>query len=107
MSFLKSKFPLIIPAIYMLAVVVSILLSFDYSGRVSDWIFLLMGLTLPWSIVTVFFMWSLFHGAGLEFFTVMFLLFGGINTFILYLLCSVIRRNLDRDVTSPQWSNEQ
>lgn len=107
MSFLKAKFPVIIPAVYMVAVVVSIVLAFDYSGRVSGWLFVLFGLTLPWSLVMVLFMWALVHGSGLEVFTVFFLLFGGINTLILYRVCSAIRRYLDRDVTSPHWSNEQ
>lgn len=66
-------------------------MAFDFTGRInSDWVLVLIGLTLPWSIVSVFFMWSLFHGAGLGFFTVLYLVFGGINTFILYCISSAI-----------------
>ena len=87
----KSKLPFILPVIYLFAVIVCVLLAFDFTGRVhSEWVLVLIGLTLPWSIVTVFFMWSLFHGAGLEFFTVMYLVFAGINAFILYLISAAI-----------------
>ena len=87
----RSKVLFILPLVYLLAVIVSIVLAFDYSGSIdSDWVLVLLGLTLPWSIVSVFFVWSLIHGAGLEFFTVMFLVFAGINTFILFRISSAI-----------------
>ena len=86
-SFMKTLGSLllyIIPVIYLIAVIVCIGLGFDYSGRIdSDWVLVLMGLTLPWSIVSVLFIWALIHGAGLEFFTVMYLLFAVINAVIL------------------------
>jgi hypothetical protein len=76
MNLLKSKFLFILPALYMLVIIVCISLAFDFKGRIhSGWTLVLIGLTLPWSIVSVFFMWALFHGAGLEFFTVMYLVF--------------------------------
>jgi hypothetical protein len=84
MKILGSLLLYILPAIYLIAVIVCIGLAFDYSGQIdSDWILVLLGLTLPWSIVSVLFMWALFHGAGLEFFTVVYLLFAGINAVIL------------------------
>ena len=87
----KLKLLFILPVIYLLAVIVCVVLAFDFTGRInSEWVLVLIGLTLPWSIVSVFFMWSLIHGAGLEFFTVLYLVFAGINTFILYRTSSVI-----------------
>ena len=94
---LKSKFPFILPVIYLLAVIVCVLLAFDFTGRInSEWVLALIGLTLPWSVVSVFFMWSLVHGAGLEFFTVMYLVFAGINAFIIYLISSAICRDNEK-----------
>lgn len=91
MNLLKSKFLFILPVIYLLAVIVCVLLAFDFTGRInSEWVLVLIGLTLPWSIVSVFFMWALIHGAGLEFFTVMYLVFAGINAFILHCIGSAI-----------------
>ena len=97
MSLVRSKFLSIVPALYMLAVIVCILLAFDFTGRVhSEWTLVVIGLTLPWSIISVFFMWALVHGAGLELFTVMYLAFAGINAFILYLICSKVRKHYEK-----------
>jgi hypothetical protein len=96
MGLLKSKLPLIIPALYLLAVIACILLAFDFKGDINlDWTLVLIGLTLPWSIVSIIFMWALIHGAGLGFFTVMYLAFAGINALILYYVCSAIRRRYE------------
>ena len=45
-----------------------------------------MALTLPWSIISVVFMWALVHGAGLGFFAVMYFSFAIINSFFIYKL---------------------
>jgi hypothetical protein len=77
---------IVIPAVYFLAVLVCLLIAFDYDGYMrssSAWLGAVV-LTLPWSLVSVIFMWALFHGAGLEFFTVMYLLFAAINAYLLY-----------------------
>ncbi len=72
---------------YLILVIICILLAFDYEGRLnSDWWLVLCAITLPWSLVSIIFMWALFHGAGLEFFTVTYLLFAAINTFLIYLI---------------------
>lgn len=93
----KARFLFILPPVYLLAVIVSIVQAFDYTGRIeSDWVLVVIGLTLPWSIVTVFFMWALFHGAGLEFFTVLFLVFAVINAFIMFRISSAICKRYEK-----------
>ena len=81
----RSKTALIIITVYLSAVVTCIVLAFDFIGRIEfEWTLVLIGLTLPWSLVSVVFAWALIHGAGLEFFTFMYLCFAGINSGIFY-----------------------
>jgi hypothetical protein len=77
---------IVIPAVYFITVLICLLIAFDYDGYMrSDVAWLVaVALTLPWSIVSIIFMWALFHGAGLEFFTVMYLLFAAINAYVIY-----------------------
>jgi hypothetical protein len=93
----KPKWPFVIIAFYLLAVVVCIFLAFDFDGRINTtWTLAVIVLTLPWSFVTVIFTWSLIHGAGLEFFTVMYLVFAGINSLLFYWLYSILRAHSAR-----------
>lgn len=80
------KRQIVIPAVYLLIVLICLLIAFDFDGRIrSDEAWLAAAaLTLPWSLVSVIFLWALMHGAGLEFFTVMYMLFAFINAYILY-----------------------
>lgn len=72
-------------AIYLLGVVLSIFLAFDFTGRINfSWLLPLIVLTLPWSIVSILFLWALIHGAGLEFFTGMYLIFAILNSWIFF-----------------------
>ena len=50
----------------------------------NDWLILLIVLTLPWSAVSLVFMWSLMHGASLGFFWVLYLGGGAVNAFMFY-----------------------
>ena len=87
------KLPLVAIAIYLLAVVACIFLAFDFAGATNfNWTLVLIGLTLPWSLVSIVFAWGLLHGAGLEFFAFMYLAFAGLNSFIFYRLYSLSRR---------------
>ena len=91
---LKTRFPIIITALYLLTVFACIPLAFDFAGAINfNWTLVLIGLTLPWSLVSILFAWSLIHGAGLEFFTVMYLVFAGLNAIILYNVCFAFRRH--------------
>lgn len=84
-NLLKKQY--IFPLAYVILVIICILLAFDYEGALdSDWWLALCAITLPWSLVSIIFMWALFHGAALEFFTVMYLLFAAINAFLIYLI---------------------
>jgi hypothetical protein len=88
----RPKFTLVAIAIYLLAVVVCIFLAFDFDGSTNlNWTLVLIGLTLPWSLISIFFAWSLLHGAALEFFTVIYLAFAGLNSLIFYWLYSLRR----------------
>ena len=89
----KPKLPFIVMAIYLLAVLACIFLAFDFAGAINtNWTLVLIALTLPWSIVSIIFAWALIHGAGLEFFTLMYLLFAGLNSLIFYKLYWLFRR---------------
>jgi hypothetical protein len=89
----KPKWPLVIIALYLLAVIVCILLAFDFAGAINlNWTLVLIALTLPWSILSIPFAWSLIHGAGLDFFTFMYLLFAGINSLVFYKIYGLRRR---------------
>ncbi len=90
----KPIFPLVVIAIYMLAVFVCIFLAFDFEGAINTlWTGALIVLTLPWSLVSILFAWALIHGAGLEFFAVIYLLFASFNSLIFFWLCSRFRKN--------------
>ena len=77
---------IVISVVYILIVLICLLIAFDYDGRMrSDaaWLVAVV-LTLPLSLVSIIFMWALFHGAGLEFFTVMYLSFAAVNAYALH-----------------------
>lgn len=83
----RTKKCLIFIALYLIAVVACIYLAFDFEGSInSEWTMVLFGLTLPWSIVSIMFAWALIHGAGLEFFAVMYFSFALINSVLIYKL---------------------
>ena len=44
----------------------------------------LIALTLPWSLISVFFIWSLIHGASLWLFWLVYLGGGAANVFLLH-----------------------
>ena len=69
---------------YTLVVLVLVLLAFDFEGRIRlGWTGVLILATLPWSVVSILFAWALIHGAGLGFFTLVYLTFGAINGHLL------------------------
>jgi hypothetical protein len=85
--------PLVVVIVYVLAVIACIVQAFDFAGSINlNWTLVLIGLTLPWSLVSIVFVWSLIHGAGLEFFTGMYLVFSAINSLIFYWLYSKVRK---------------
>ena len=49
-----------------------------------DWLLVLVALTLPWSVISLVFIWSLIHGASLWFFWLVFLTGGAGNAFLVY-----------------------
>src|SRR5262245_23977752 len=78
------KFHLLISIAYFLIVAVCIVLAFDFKGAIDfEWTLVLIAVTVPWSLISVFFAWALIHGAGLEMFTIIYLAFAGINALIL------------------------
>lgn len=73
------------PLIYLTLVIICVFLAFDYKGSLNiEWWLILFALTLPWSLISIIFMWALIHGAGLGFFTVMYLAFALSNAFLIY-----------------------
>lgn len=80
---LKKEY--IFPLIYLILVIICILLAFDYRGSLnSNWWLILSALTLPWSLIGFIFIWALIHGAGLEFFTIIYLFFASINVVLIH-----------------------
>ena len=79
---------------YIIGVSVCIWNAFDFEGAVNvDWTFALIAITLPWSIISIIFLWGLMHGAGLEFFAVLFLIFAGLNSLGFYLIVDWLSKN--------------
>jgi hypothetical protein len=74
-----------IPVIYLVITVICIFLTFDFEGstNIIGWLILSI-LTLPWSLISILFLWAIMHGAGLEFFAGMYLVFAVINTLLFY-----------------------
>ena len=68
--------------IYVVAVVVCTVRVLGYSD--SDWLLILIVLTLPWSLLSVVFIWSLIHGASLVLFWAIYLGGGALNAFIFH-----------------------
>ena len=94
---MRIKLPIVIIGLYLMAVLLCLLRAFDYAGAINiEWTLVVIGLTLPWSLVSVLFTWSLIHGAGLEFFTFMYLLFAVVNSLLFYRLYSFLQRRATR-----------
>jgi hypothetical protein len=93
MKTLRPKLPLAAMAVYLLAVGACIFLAFDFDGAINtNWTIVLIGITLPWSLISIVFAWALIHGAGLGFFTFMYLAFASLNAYMFYRLYSLSRR---------------
>ncbi len=72
---------------YGFTVATCLFFAFDFSGAISpNWTFALFLLTLPWSLLTLPFVWSLIHGANLAFFAIVFLAGGAVNALVIYRL---------------------
>jgi hypothetical protein len=67
--------------LYAAAVLVCTIRVVGYAD--GDWLLLLIALTLPWSLISVPFVWSLGHGASLWFFWVLYLAGGTANALLL------------------------
>jgi hypothetical protein len=50
----------------------------------SDWLLVLIALTLPWSLISVAFFWSLIHGASQWLFWLVYLGGGTVNAVLFY-----------------------
>jgi hypothetical protein len=80
----REKIIATMAGVYVLAVLILLVLGFGIDSEVSGLCFLMViVMTLPWSIVSVLFLWSLAHGAGLGGFSSLYLLFGVINGYLL------------------------
>lgn len=77
----------LVPIIYLIITSICIFIAFDFEGRTNaiGWLILSV-LTLPWSLISVFFLWAIMHGAGLEFFAGMYFVFAVVNALLFYFL---------------------
>jgi hypothetical protein len=74
-------------------------MAFDFKGAINTtWTLVLILLTLPWSLVSILFAWALIHGAGLELYAIVYLMFGALNARILYWLLkkAFLRQSADK-----------
>jgi hypothetical protein len=69
-------------ALYAAAVLLCTILVVGYQDL--EFLGALVALTLPWSLVTLAFLWSLGHGASLWLFWLVYLGGGAANTFLLH-----------------------
>lgn len=69
-------------SIYGAAVLFSAIRVLGYND--GDWLLILIAITLPWSLISVVFIWSLIHGASLGFFWFVYLGGGALNAFLFY-----------------------
>jgi hypothetical protein len=95
MTIPASKLPLIIIVGYLLIVVICIFCAadnFDLAGANDfDWTLALIGLTLPWSQLSIIFARPLSRGARFEFFAFLYLAFASLNSYIFHRLYSSFR----------------
>ncbi|MDX2044332.1 MAG: hypothetical protein SF097_24195 [Acidobacteriota bacterium] len=94
----KARIPISI--VYFLLVLICVLLAFDFDGAIDPtWTLVLIAVTLPGSLVSILFAWSLIHGAGLEFFAFVYLASAGFNIFVFNWIISRLRRVTPNDAT--------
>jgi len=68
--------------LYAVTVLLCTILVVGYGE--GDFMGALIALTLPWSLISLFFIWSLLHGASLWLFWLIFLGGGAANVFLLH-----------------------
>lgn len=98
-----SKAQLTVSAIYLLAVIACIPMAFDFNGSIDMvWTLVLVVLTLPCSLVSFLFAWALIHGAGLEFFTFMYVTLAMLNVLWVNAIINWSRRNKIAEIESAR-----
>jgi hypothetical protein len=96
-----SKAQLTVSAIYLVAVIACIPMAFDFSGSIDwAWTLVLIVLTLPCSLVSILFAWGLVHGAGLEFFSLVYLTLATLNVVWVNAIINWSRRNRIAEIES-------
>jgi hypothetical protein len=90
----RARTQLTLLAIYISGVILCVALAFDFQGAINaSWMLALIVLTLPWSIISLLFVWPLIHGAGLEYFTMFYLACAGLNVYALDRVMTSYRRS--------------
>ena len=70
----------VVSVLYLGAVAAFIFLAFDFEGQINvNWTLALIVITLPASGISILFVWALIHGAGLQFFAVIYMGCAAIN----------------------------
>lgn len=88
-----KKIQITVSIVYLSAVIACLLLAFDFQGEVNlNWAFALIALTLPCSAISIVFVWGLIHGAGLDFFTLFYLLCTGFNIYCFNAILNRLRK---------------
>jgi hypothetical protein len=76
-------------------------MAFDFSGSIDMfWTLVLIVLTLPCSLVSILFAWGLIHGAGLEFFTLMYVTLAMLNVLWINAIINWSRKNRIAEIES-------
>ena len=92
---------------YLLLVVICIFLAFDFDGAIDLlWTLVLITLTLPGSLISILFTWSLIHGAGLGFFAFIYLVSAIFNVIVVNWLSIKFARRKALKLTSQQGNSQ-
>jgi hypothetical protein len=103
-----SKAQLTVSAIYLLAVFGCTPMAFDFSGRIDMvWTLVLIVLTLPCSLVSILFAWGLIHGAGLEFFTLLYSTLAVLNVLWVNAIINWSRKNRLAEIAAKTESSNK
>jgi hypothetical protein len=98
---LLSNTQLAVSSIYLLAVIACIPMAFDFAGSINlVWTLVLIVLTLPCSLVSILFAWGLIHGAGLEFFSLMYVTLAILNVLWVNAIVNWSRKNRMAEIES-------
>jgi hypothetical protein len=94
MRLFEKYFSYIIPAIYLIIVITCNYLAFyPTNENVIEWLFISLFITLPWSVVSLYFLLGAIHAdAGYEIVSFTQIICAFLNLIPIYFVCSSIKK---------------